>query len=193
MNSGGFKILTLAVALVLSAQLGGFFERVNNYLNGAIPLIDNPTIRALTFLGDDPVLLAVIGTALIFDVKKYGKPSWPAAAFLLSAVLGLIIVGLMKCSLSVPRPRALPGAGTFSAGAFPSGHTFRAALIASYVSDRWKHTMIIAWGFALLVGLTRLLLHYHWFSDVLFSLLFAPWLYSLTKASIGGKLNELVR
>jgi hypothetical protein len=36
----------------------------------------------------------------------------------------------------------------------------------------------------------RLLLHYHWFSDVLFSLLFAPWLYYLVKTLIGVRADE---
>lgn len=193
MNSDTFKILTLTVGVVLLAQLGGFFDGINTSINSTVPLVDSSVVQALTFLGDDPVLLAVLGAAVLFDIKKYRKLSKPTLAFILSALTGLAAVGLIKYSLSVPRPRSLPGAGVSGKGAFPSGHTFRAALIASYVSDRWERFKSISWTLAVLVGITRLLLHYHWLSDVIFSLLFAPWLYSLMKALMGGRPHEMVR
>jgi membrane-associated phospholipid phosphatase len=190
MAGKGLTLSTLAVALVFVLEVGGFFQGIDMTINGVILLIDNSHVRALTFLGDDPIFITVLVFVLLFDIKRKLLLNF-TKAFLLSTVVGLAIVGLLKYALAVPRPRPLPCAGPFSQGAFPSGHTFRAALIASYLSSRWRKTAPLGWGLAVTVALTRFLLHYHWFSDVLFSILFAPWIYFLMMIIVGGNPNVL--
>ncbi len=184
------KLTTGAVVLLtmLVLQLLGAFSGLNSAINSMIPLLEGP-VAWLTYLGGDLFLGVFIALVLFYDWRERHL-SRKTLAFLISTLLGLIIVALMKVVFAEPRPRPLPGANYLSEGAFPSGHTFRAAAIASYASDRWGSRLVrvISWIYAIGVGITRLLLHYHWFSDVLFSLAFAPWLYGVSKAVLG--VNE---
>ncbi|EEB73266.1 phosphatase PAP2 family protein [Thermococcus sp. AM4] len=179
-----FLLNTALLALVLTLQLVGAFKGINETVNSVIPLIEAPWTRFLTALGSDYFFLPLLALLVFFDWRKNG-PSRKTLAFLIAAFMGLGIVAAMKVILAEPRPRPLPGSDFLSSGAFPSGHTFRAAIIATYVSDRWGKLAPLAWAYAIGIGLTRLLLHYHWLSDVLFSLLLAPWLYSVAKAAVG--------
>ncbi len=182
-NRKGAIILTGATATLLLAQLMGWFTGVNSWVNSHVPLVDSQLMNVLTSFGGDASLVPVIVFFLIFEWRRGGL-SKETLAFLMATVVGLALVALMKVIFAEPRPRPLPGANSLSSWSFPSGHAFRAATIASYVSDRWRKLSPVAWGYAMGIALTRILLHYHWLSDVLFSLLFAPWLYLLLKGSL---------
>ncbi|WP_297515291.1 phosphatase PAP2 family protein [Thermococcus sp.] len=183
MKKSPFQLLSLGLLLALALQLAGGFKGINEALNSALPLIDTPWMNLLTALGGNAFLALFAIIVVLSELKKLGGVSSKTLAFLIALSLGLVAVGALKALLAEPRPRPLPGAGFLSSGAFPSGHTFRAAVIASYVSDRWKKLAPLAWAYAIGVALTRLFLHYHWLSDVLFSLLFAPWLYLLLRST----------
>ena len=179
-----FTVLTAALFVVLALQGAGAFSGINERVDSHFPIIDTPLMNFLTAFGGDLFLFPLIALFLYLDWRKNGKPSLKTVAFVVAAIVGLAAVGALKLIFAEPRPR--PDYGTY---AFPSGHTFRAAIIAAYVSDRWKRLAPLAWGYAMGIALTRLLLHYHWFSDVLFSLIFAPWLYLLLKSLLGGKFE----
>ncbi len=183
MKKSPFQLLSLGLLLALALQLAGGFKGINEALNSALPLIDTPWMNLLTALGGNAFLALFAIIVVLYEMKKLGGVSSKTLAFLIALSLGLVAVGALKALLAEPRPRPLPGAGFLSSGAFPSGHTFRAAVIASYVSDRWKKLTPLAWAYAIGIALTRLFLHYHWLSDVLFSLLFAPWLYLLLRST----------
>ena len=175
-----FILLTVVVFAILSLQALGAFEGINKWVNSALPLVDTPWMRLLTALGGDAFLLAFSLLVIYFDLRERGRVSRRTVAFVGTVALGLLSVLVLKFAFAVPRPR--PDYGTY---AFPSGHTFRAAAIATYVSDRWRKYAPLAWAYAVGIALTRLFLHVHWFSDVLFSLFFAPWLYLLLKSLLG--------
>ncbi|NPA47932.1 MAG: phosphatase PAP2 family protein [Thermococci archaeon] len=181
----GTVVLTVATAALLLAQLAGGFTGLNSWVNDRLPVIDSGLMNALTALGGDAFLVPAITLFVILDLRR-GRLSGETLALLIATAVGLALVAVMKVSFAEPRPRPLPGANLLSSGSFPSGHAFRAAVIASYVSDRWRKLTPLAWTYAAGIAITRLLLHYHWFSDVLFSLVFAPWLY----LTIRGTLPE---
>ena len=183
--TGRFALHTAVLAALLLLQVAGALHGINEAVNSSLPLVDNASIRVLTELGGDAFLVAFTVLVLLLDWKNGGKISKKTLAFLVATFVGLAVVGVLKVATAEPRPRPLPGANALSAGAFPSGHTFRAAVIASYVADRWKRLSYIAWAYAVGIALTRLLLHYHWLSDVAFSLLLAPWLYHVAKELVG--------
>ena len=174
-----FIVLTVIVFAILPLQALGAFEGVNEWVNSVLPLTDTPLMNFLTALGGDLLLIAFSIVVLYLDWRE-GSISRRTLAFLLAVAVGLASVGALKLLFAVPRPR--PDYGAY---AFPSGHTFRAAVIAAYVSDRWRRYAPLAWAYAVGIALTRLFLHVHWFSDVLFSLFFAPWLYLLLKSLLG--------
>ena len=175
-----FILLTTIVFAILILQTAGAFDKINVWVNSALPLVDTPWMRFLTALGGDLFLISFSTLMVYLDWRKRRGLSRRTMAFLGTVVLGLLSVLALKFALAVPRPR--PDYGTY---AFPSGHTFRAAVIAAYSADRWRKYAPLAWAYAVGIALTRLLLHVHWFSDVLFSLVLAPWLYLLLKLLLG--------
>lgn len=175
---------TVILVGILFLQLAGAFNGLNRLINSSLSLVEGPLINVLTDLGGDVFLIPFTALVLLLHWRK-GKISQKTIAFIVATFLGLAVVVSLKVLIAELRPRSLPGASFLSKGAFPSGHAFRAAIIASYVSDRWKKLWPVAWAYAIGIALTRLLLHYHWFSDVLFSLFFAPWLYYLVRSILG--------
>ncbi|ASJ13927.1 phosphatase PAP2 family protein [Thermococcus radiotolerans] len=179
-----FTALTAGVFIVLILQATGLIYGINEWVNSQLPLVDTPLMNLLTRLGGD-IFLALFGAfAVIADWREKGRVSRNTLLFILAVAIGLAAVGALKLIFAEPRPR--PGYGTY---AFPSGHTFRAAVIAAYGADRWEKYAPAFWAYAVGIALTRLLLHVHWFGDVLFSLFFAPWLYLLLKSLLGGKFE----
>ncbi len=183
MKKSPFQLLSLGLLTTLALQLAGGFKGINEALNSVLPLIDTPWMNLLTALGGNAFLALFVIIVVLSELKKLGGVSSKTLAFLVALSLGLVAVGALKAILAEPRPKPLLETGFLSSGAFPSGHTFRASIIASYVSDRWKKLAPLAWAYAIGVALTRLFLHYHWFGDVLFSFLFAPWLYLLLRST----------
>ncbi|NJE00872.1 phosphatase PAP2 family protein [Thermococcus sp. JdF3] len=182
-----FTTLTVGVLVVLVLQEAGLLYGINERVNSSLPLIDTPLMNFLTAFGGDIFLFSFAALALYLDWRDKGRPSLKTASFLLSIVVGLAAVGALKLIFAEPRPIAYgSGVGGY---AFPSGHAFRAAVIAAYGSDRWKKYAPLFWAYAGGIALTRLLLHVHWLGDVLFSLLFAPWLYLLLKSLLGGRFE----
>ncbi|WP_457742186.1 phosphatase PAP2 family protein [Thermococcus sp.] len=172
-----FLLNTALLALVLALQLRGAMAGFNSWVDALLPSPDPSIMNVLTAFGSDVFLVPFAIAIMYLDIKNSGKLSRETLVFLISAFVGLVIVGILKVGINEPRPR---NHGGFS---FPSGHTYRGAIIAVYVSDRWKRATPLAVLFAIGVAMTRLLLHVHWFGDVLFSLLLAPWVYNLVKAT----------
>ncbi|AEK72075.1 Phosphatidylglycerophosphatase B, putative (pgpB) [Thermococcus sp. 4557] len=178
-----FTALTAGVFIVLVLQATGLIYGINEWVNSQLPLVDTSIMHFLTGLGGWAPLAIFFSLAALSE-HRHGGVTVRTAAFLLAVAFGLAAVGALKLIFAEPRPG--PDYGTY---AFPSGHTFRAAVIAAYGSDRWRKYAPAFWAYAVGIALTRLLLHVHWFSDVLFSLLFAPWLYLLLKSLLGGKFE----
>ncbi|WP_258084261.1 phosphatase PAP2 family protein [Thermococcus thermotolerans] len=182
-----FLALTVAVIAVLALEASGAFIGINGWVNSKLPLIDTPLMNFLTRFGGDVFLALFVAFAVLTEWRKNGRVSRSTLLFILAVAVGLAAVGALKLIFAEPRPRSYgSGIGGY---AFPSGHAFRAAIIAAYGSDRWGRYAPIFWAYAVGIALTRLLLHVHWFSDVLFSLLFAPWLYLMLKSLLGGKFE----
>ncbi|WCN28720.1 phosphatase PAP2 family protein [Thermococcus kodakarensis] len=120
------------------------------------------------------------------DVRKTGHLSYPTVRLVLSGIITLGIVAILKSTFQTPRPNeaevslpflmALKNVDYF---AFPSGHTARASVLASYLQERSPRYAPLWWAYAVGIALTRLLLHVHWLGDVLFSLLLGSWAYLL--------------
>ena len=143
--------------------------------------------RALTFLGDVPVLMVftLIAALVLWRVTKSRRP----AVVLLVAMAGSAAL-TYGVKLLVERPR--PGVGyvlgavdtTYS---FPSGHTLNSAVFFLTLAGLlWMLRAGLVWritGTAVAVllsvgiGLSRIYLGYHWATDVLAAwLLAATWL-----------------
>jgi undecaprenyl-diphosphatase len=128
--------------------------------------------KAFTHLGSLKVTgaLAFVSAALLVARRR-----WPELAVLLAG-FAIVVVGVHELKAAVDRPR--PGGGLigFSGSSFPSAHaaysTFYVWLAVTIVMrlrpGMARGALVIAAGIALtaLVGLSRLYLGVHYFSDV---------------------------
>ncbi len=176
-----FLVFTVILFTLLLMEWMGFFEGVNEWMNSVLPLGGRIT-SLLTDTASSTFTALYILLFVLWDFKDSKKLSIFTLELTVGIVVSMVIVGLLKILIGVPRPGAVPvhwgllesikNADYF---AFPSGHTARAAVLAYFLSRRWKRLWPLWWGWAAAIALTRLLLHVHWFSDVLFAFMLGPW------------------
>jgi undecaprenyl-diphosphatase len=149
-----------------------------------------PAARLVTRLGDWPVLLPLTAlAALVLLVAR----SWRRAALFAAIVLGgRVLVEVQKFELGRARPDAAGRLVHVTSLSFPSAH-------AAYSMITWlafalllaapRHRSAAAAAavlVALTVGLTRLVLHVHWPSDVIGGWAFgAGWTLLLVRLAAG--------
>ncbi|AMQ17941.1 phosphatase PAP2 family protein [Thermococcus peptonophilus] len=178
--------LTGFLLLILALQVMGLMDGVNTYVDAHLPASSSPGVRILTDTAEMVFFALIAIFFIILDIRERRHLSYTTLKFILSAVLVLMTVALLKALLQTPRPGeeelslplllALKNVDYF---AFPSGHTARASVLASYLQERFPRYAPLWWAYAVGIALTRLILRVHWFGDVLFSLLLGPWAYLL--------------
>ncbi|GLQ32461.1 bifunctional DedA family/phosphatase PAP2 family protein [Litoribrevibacter albus] len=141
---------------------------------------------ALTMLGDPNLLYFCAGLFSLYLVIKRQY----SVIILIAAVTGLsyVLVTVLKEAFELTRPEVL--VTPFPGHSFPSGHTVGATvyfgLIASFMAQevvthrRWP-LYLGAVILAFLVGISRVLLGVHWFSDVICGLLLGALIVSLAR------------
>ena len=179
--SRGFLTLTLVLLVVLILQVVGAFNGINERVNSALPSGGSLTS---TFTDTASFALTAVYIILFFlwDFKERGRLSRFTLELTAGIAVSMVIVVLLKVLTGVPRPgepqvhwsllESIKNADYF---AFPSGHTTRAAVLAYFLGRRWKKIWPLWWGWAVSIAFSRLLLHVHWFSDVLFAFMLGPW------------------
>ncbi|MFJ7900111.1 phosphatase PAP2 family protein [Streptomyces sp. NPDC096198] len=145
--------------------------------------------RAVTFTGTGvvPYALAVLAGLLAARTPRRRAPSVAAAVGCLAAGQALRY-GLMTLEAR-PRPPRQDWLTQASGWSFPSGHATTSAITAGLLAvavlvrvpraGAALAAAVVGWG--VLVGLTRVYLGVHWFSDVL-----GGWLFALSWLSLCG-------
>lgn len=173
--------LTLLVVFMVVAEVLGLFNGVDSTVSARTPQVNSLWIEFLT--GTAGLAFGVYALAfIIWDVRRRGRVSLDTLNFIVALVAGMILVALLKALTQVPRPgespmsmailQALVNADYY---AFPSGHATRASILAYFLDRRLPRYRLLWWTYALLIALSRILLHVHWLSDVLFGLILGPW------------------
>jgi membrane protein DedA with SNARE-associated domain/membrane-associated phospholipid phosphatase len=194
---GEAPVLTL-LALVLAGAAATFFgvledvvtgdplvradTAIFNLLQGLRSEVADRAMIAMTELGGAVVAGAVAAAIMLWLIWRR---AWHAAAYWVAAVGGAYLIGIViKATLHRPRPAPLyAGWDAFS---FPSSHAatsaaiygFLAVLIARDARPAWQALTAAAAVLAVaLIGISRLYLGAHWFSDVVGGFAFgAAWM-----------------
>ena len=150
----------ILVALLVAARIG---ERVTWPGSPPAPVVE--VFQAVSWtasLGAAAVLVAVVLVACGVRGRLCD-----ALALLAALAAAMVAVFTLKLGFRAPRPSSI-----YPGYAFPSGHSTRAAVIASWVSRRRGGVVAAAaWAWAGLVAVSRLVLHAHWLCDVVAGLL----------------------
>jgi undecaprenyl-diphosphatase len=172
----------------------------NPFFHGlASPLMDT-LMNAATFAGSNLFIppLFILAIAILIRIER------PGAALFLTVTSGgsLLLNGLMKIFFQRPRPQ-LPWASVLPDYSFPSGHTmnsvaFYVALAVIIWSIQGRRAGMIALAAAIvlsgLIGLSRIYLGYHYFTDVLGGVLAGTsWLLIVLAAFRSGPLARFWR
>ncbi len=154
--------------------------------------------RALRVVTDLGSIRVVIGFALVLvlvDLFRH-RNRW-SFLFLLVVLVGMEISMLsVKALVGRLRPTLTPEAATLGPS-FPSGHSATAAafyaaaalIIGRSLSGRWRHLAIaISVALAVAVAGSRVLLDFHWLSDVVGGLALGWAWFALCAVVFGGRL-----
>ncbi len=124
---------------------------------------------ACSRLGDAPLWLSLIFVLPLMDAERGAQAAWLVLAL---GTLDLLIYWGLKRGTRRQRPFMQCGGISArmrvpDAFSFPSGHTLHAAAFAVLLSTFYPRLAPLLWGFASLVGVSRVVLGLHYPSDVL--------------------------
>jgi len=154
-----------------------------------------PAARLLTRLGDWPLLLPLTaaGAAAIFFAVSARR----ALLFAAIVLSGRLLVEVQKVELARARPDAAGRLVHVSSLSFPSAHaaysmmTWLALALLLAPPPRRAAAVAAAVVLAAAVGLTRLILHVHWPSDVIGGWAFgAGWTLLLVRLAAGTRARR---
>ncbi len=169
-----FGLIAYAVAGQPAGALPGFDMALAAELHARLPASALRVVALITHLGDPPAVTAaaLLVVALLLLARRYAlAASWAWA------MVGIMpINGGIKACFQRPRPLGGHGFITEPGWSFPSGHATGAAVfygMLAYVllrllPPRW-HRLVIAAAVCLIgvIGLSRVMLQVHYFSDVM--------------------------
>lgn len=198
-------ILSILLLTIYAKQYAYFFFDL--WITRNIQLINNPflieILKFLTWLGNvAPSMLSLVIVSGALFIEKYRKES----IVLISSTLGVVAISeTLKILVSRPRPDAMlinQVEQFFRRDSFPSGHVlffmgfYGFLMFLAYVKIKRKslRNLLVTVGLAMiiLIGISRIYLGSHWFSDTLASYLIGSiWLYLVI--GVYGRMTKKVR
>ncbi|MDX3745517.1 phosphatase PAP2 family protein [Streptomyces sp. AK08-02] len=189
-SMAAFVLLAL-LAVTITMQGGGTLFGDRELLNWSLAHRPDTAVtlaRLLTHTGTGFVPYALVALAGCLLGHTPRQRIQAAAACLACLVAAQAVRFSLMALLTRPRPATAHWATDAGHWSFPSGHTTTSAVTAGLLvlavwirAPRGRHLIaagIGCWG--LLIGLTRVYLGVHWFSDVVGGWLFAVWWLGMT-------------
>lgn len=155
------------------------FEWVGQIFNYGISSVVSPIMTFITHLGDSGIIWILLAVVLLI-FKKTRKIGLAVACALLVMEVGNNLV--LKTLFARPRPFNLEEWQSWfvfpelisrpSSFSFPSGHTSSAfAAATALIASKKARFIVPAYIFAAIMGFTRIYVHVHYCTDVLFGAL----------------------
>lgn len=167
-SESSWRVVSLVLFVITSAILILYWDPLGLqkyieplfYFQAERPLVEY-LFRAITFIGDDEFFMLFL-SVLIWSVHK-SLGYWTAVALLLAGAYTF----QLKEMFAVPRPDL--GIQQPGNDAFPSGHTLSTFVFWGYMATRIKTTRFWIWtvSIVVLMGLSRMILGYHFVRDIL--------------------------
>ena len=163
-------LLSLASFLWLDTPVALFFSRLGMLSGGAL---------SVTWLSLPIMHLSISGTLFLLArfIEKFKTYSIPLLQYTLSMGFIMFFCGILKLAVARARPHLLITDGitgfafgnfTNSFRSFPSSHTAIAVSLAILtVMCFGNKYRLLAWGFVLMIAVTRMILQKHFMSDIL--------------------------
>lgn len=168
--------VTILVTVSLSGGVDTFDSMVASRARLARATSLTVLARLVTALGSFPAVLTLAAVAVV-GLWIRTRQLWAPAILASSVAATAGLVTLLKIAVGRPRPDAATLLGSPAADySFPSGHTtdgtllyvLAALLLTAGLRPVWRRLAIgAAVALALLIGLSRIYLGYHWATDVL--------------------------
>ncbi|WP_234312671.1 phosphatase PAP2 family protein [Streptomyces seoulensis] len=153
------------------------------------------TVRVLTDWVWDPVTMRLLcaGVAVWLGWRR---AAWGTAVWLLvTCAVAAMVQQAVKAGVARPRPVWPDPVDSARFAAFPSGHAMTATVVCGLLlwlvresgvrGPRWYGAVVLAVVSVLGVGLTRVWLGVHWFSDVL-----GGWLFGALVVAVAVRVHE---
>jgi membrane-associated phospholipid phosphatase len=192
----GGVVLGVLLVLVRSRSGGlGVDVAVGDWAAAHATPLSSSFMRVITWLGSTQgVVVVALAVGLVEFRRIRSRSIW----IFLPLVIGgqLLIVNLIKVGVARARP-AIDPLAAFSGASFPSGHTAAAAACYAALALVWSRgrsarSRALAAGLAatiaVAVGMSRMLLGVHWFTDVIGGLAFGWAWVALCAIAVGGRL-----
>jgi undecaprenyl-diphosphatase len=194
------------VTMAVLAHTIGYFP-IDLTFTRAIQLIQDPTFAqvmyGISWIGFVPQV-DIIGGVLILLLWATGL-KWESVSALFAGV-GVGIGTVIKMMVLRPRPTAdlVKVFSDLHSSGFPSGHVLMATAFFGFLTflgytllkkSHWRTVLLVLFAlFIMLMGLSRIYLGHHWFSDVMGAYLFGSlWLALSIRFYRWGKTRYFVR
>jgi len=161
-----------SVIMTLLIGLSFLFDKI---VINLVNIIQYPILfkffYTITLLGETYIYvwIAIILTAALLIYRR------PIIAFVLTLATSGFIEWLIKITVNRPRPFAalhISSIITTKLSSFPSGHAMMFFALIPTMSKNFPKTKVFFWTIAVLVGLSRIYLGVHYFSDVVAGAIF---------------------
>ena len=194
---GGVVVGLLALLLRHSGTLAEVDRWAARWGNDHATHLSTVGLKAVTTLGSSAAITVMAIALAVVELRRVGN-RW-IVPFLLVVTLGdSLVTNLIKAAVDRARPTFNPDAALLGPS-FPSGHSSQAAaffaaaalLLARRRGRRTRSALIgFAVGLAVAVACSRVLLDFHWVSDVVGGLTLGWACFAACAIAFGGRMLD---
>ncbi len=169
-----FGLFSIIANEIVVEKEDWFDSKVFSFLHAHSSPFIIQLFKGITFLGSGPFI--IMGYAAMIALLLHKKRKVDAINVGILAITSSLLMYVLKLTFARHRP-AMPLFRELDSYSFPSGHSFSSfvffsllawEIVQSKLSMKWKWTLAISCLLvSLLVGISRIVLRYHYASDVL--------------------------